>query len=764
MGRHSPTYRYPVLALLLILSVQVLAQKTVIRVIDSQTSEPCIYTNVVLSDFEGHYIDAGATDDQGVIEFDLSRTARICVTYVGYQTYRDTITPGESVTINMETDMISMEAVVVTGQYEPRPVDESIYKIDVVDARTLQERGVNNLAEALSNETNIRLSVDPSTGTSIEMQGMGGENIKYLVDGVPLVGRVRGNIDLEQINMENIDHIEIVQGPMSVQYGTSAIAGVINIITKKNSYFKNLVRGNAYVDSKGTYNFGLYGSMIRGKHTLALSGNRNLFQGVDIDLNVDTADADGHNRYMEFKPKRVYNADAEYTFKKNNFRLGIKSQYMNSLLKNYANYVEKVVVAYDNDFHTTRSTNSVVISDQITENLSYNIIGAYTYFGRTTDNITSDLFLLTHEITGTTSTVFNNYMTRGNFTWAPPGTKKPTMNKFSFMAGWDVNFDNGHGDKLEEDAEIGDYAVFVSSQYAPLDKLSIQPGIRFIYNSIYGAPVIPSFNLQWKIVKRLGFRISYARGFRAPSLKELYLDFKDSNHDLSGNKDLKAETTNSYNASFDYVQPLGQSRLKVEPSLFYNNGKDAITLIVTDVGSNSATNVNLGGRRTVGGELNASYMHPAGLSLGAGFSRIGETFSYDSLESYLPMVYYNNYTVNAKYSFRKIKAVVMANLKYYGKTPSLAVIPDSPGIPEEDRGGYYRVYTDPYGDLEVTFSKTLWKNRLNIVVGGKNLFNNYERRTSGYRDFGQEDYQSEYFGPLNYGRTYFVKMNLKFIK
>ncbi|MCK4746673.1 MAG: TonB-dependent receptor plug domain-containing protein, partial [Bacteroidales bacterium] len=425
-------YRILIFAALLLLSTHVLAQRTVIKVIDDQTSEPCMYTNVVLTGLDGLYLDAGATDQHGEITFNLDGPAQICVSFVGYQTYTETISPGGFRTVRLETDYISMDAVVVTGQYEPKPVDESIYKIDVLDAKTLQERGVNNLAEALSNETSIRLSVDPSTGTSIEMQGMGGENIKYLIDGVPLVGRVGGDIDLEQINMENIDHIEIVQGPMSVQYGTSAIAGVVNIITKKNSYFRNVVKGNTYLDSKGTYNFGVYGSAIRGNHTFTLSGNRSLFQGQDIDLNVDSTDADGHDRYMEFKPKRVLNGDVEYAFKKNNFQLSIKSQYMNSLIKNYSNYVEKVVVAYDADFHTTRSTNSVVVSDQLSESLSYNVVGAYTYFGRQADNITSDLFLLTHEITSTSTTVFNNIMTRGSFTFAPP------QKKISFMAGWDV--------------------------------------------------------------------------------------------------------------------------------------------------------------------------------------------------------------------------------------------------------------------------------------------------------------------------------------
>lgn len=744
--------RYSIIAVLLFLSLNVLAQKTVVKIIDDRTSEPCVYSNVVLSSLDNKYIDGGTTDENGEIEFDLDRTVKITVSLLGYKNYNDTLKPGETITISLKMDFINVGTVVVTGQYKPKPVDKSIYKIDVLDAKTIQERGVNNLAEALSNETNIRLRVDPSTGTSIEMQGMGGENIKYLIDGVPLVGRVGGNIDLSQINMENVDHVEIVQGPMSVQYGTSAIAGVVNIITKRNNYFRNLLKGNVYTDNKGTYNFGLYGSVIRGNHTFTLSGNRNLFQGVDIDLNVDSTDTDGHDRYMEFKPKLVYNADAEYAYRKNDFQLKVKSQYMNSLLKNYSNYLEKVVLAYDADYHTTRSTNSLTISDTLSESVSYNVIGAYTYFGRETDFITSDLFLLTKEITKTANTVFNNIMTRGYITYAPQ------EKDYSFMGGWDINYDNGKGDRIEEGAEIGDYAFYLSSQYNPGEKLSFQPGIRFIYNTIYGAPLIPSLNIQWNIAEKLNFRISYARGFRAPSLKELYLYFKDSNHDLSGNKDLKAETTNSYNSSLEFTNQTENYKIKVEPGIFYNDGKDAITMIVTDVESNSATNVNLGGRRTLGGELNTSFVNNSGLMIGAGFSRIGETYDNEGEGDYLPMIFYNNYSFNTKFSFRKYNAVLTANVKYYGKTPSLAAIPEDQG------GGYYRVFTDPHGDMEITITKIFWRNRLNLVLGGKNLFNNFKGRTSEYRDYGQAVYQSTYYSPLNYGRSYFFKLNFKLNK
>jgi len=739
--------QYYILIVLLIIvfiaySPDITAQKAELKIIDKETSESCAFSNVILYDKSNNYLKGAVSDVNGHVEFDIKEKTKIVISSIGYLKHIDTISPGESKTIKLAVDYVGLEEVVVTGQYEPKKADQSIYKIDVINSKTLTERGVNNLAEALSNETGIRLSVDPSTGTSIEMQGMGGENVKYLIDGIPIVGRVNGDIDLAQLNMENVDHIEIVQGPMSVVYGTSALAGVINIITKQNTKARNILKANSYIDNKNNYNFGLYGSIIRGKHSFTLAGNRDMFQGIDINLNVDTTKfPSGEDRYMEFKPKRVINADVEYAFRDKFFLLKVKSQFMNLLLKNYNNPTP-MLIAYDADYYTSRSINSVTVNDKISNALSYNIIGAYTYYGRTTDYISSDLSSLEKVKTGSSNTVFHNGMTRGNFTYA----KKESV--LSYQFGWDINYETGEGDKIEDGAQIGDFATFLSLQYTPFKRLTIQPGLRLIYNTVYGAPLIPSINFQWAIIESLNFRISYAKGFRAPSLKELYLDFKDSNHDLSGNKDLKAETTNSYNASFTYKYGKNRQLFRFEPSFFFNDGKDAITLIVTDPESNSATNTNLGGRRTLGGVFNASYMHFIGLTVGAGFSITGETYDYTGDGEYTPIVYYNNYTLNAKYNFRRIKLILMANLKYYGITPSLAVDPET----EE----YYQVYTDPYGNLEVTVTKLLWKNRLTIVAGGKNLLDNYERRTYGYK--GETE---EYLGPMNYGRTFFLKLNLK---
>ena len=718
-------------------------QNTSIKLIDASTGEPMPYANVGLFRTNGELLKGLASDNNGVVNFDLSEQTTYQISFVGYEKLEGSINKGEHVTLEMVAQFDMLDAVVVTGQYGPQKADKSIYKIDVVGSKQMEQRGVNNLAEALSQETFIRLTTDPSTGTSLEMQGMGGENVKYLIDGVPIVGRVAGDIDLSQINMNNVDHVEIVQGPMSVVYGTSALAGVINIITKKNTTNRNELKLTSYVDNKKNYNFGLYGSIIRGKNTFTISGNRNMFQGIDIGLLFEQEDDPIYKRYMEFKPKLVYTADFEYAYRNNDFSMKAKTDFMQSELRHYSNPQPATLIAYDNNFITQRSINSLTISDKLTETLSYNIVGAYTFFNRDTENITSDLSELTHIHTGTTTTVFHNIMTRGNFTLAPPSAK------INYQFGWDVNYDKGTGERIdEENAKMTDYAAFISAQWNPLEKVSIQPGFRYIYNTSFNAPLIPSINIQWEAINNLNFRASYAKGFRAPSLKEMYLDFVDVNHNLKGNPDLNAETTNSYNASLGYKIKLDKYLIKIEPSVFYNDGKDAITLIVTDPEANAAETTNLGGRRTSGLNFNVAFVYFVGLNLSAGYSLTGESYDYSGDEVWTPVVNYSNYTFNAKYKFDNLKLVLMANYKLYGETPQLSV--------SESTGEYYNVFTEARNELEATLTKQFLKDKLNVVIGAKNLFDNYISRTYGYEDGTERE------SPINYGRTYFAKVNYRF--
>ncbi len=127
-----------------------------------------------------------------------------------------------------------LQEVVVTGQFEPQSMKQSLYQVRTITPEMIQQRNAVNVQTILSTELGIRFSNDAVLGTAdIKLMGMTGQNVRILVDGVPLLDRGAIRESLNQIDINSIERIEIVEGPMSVMYGTDALAGVINVITKK---------------------------------------------------------------------------------------------------------------------------------------------------------------------------------------------------------------------------------------------------------------------------------------------------------------------------------------------------------------------------------------------------------------------------------------------------------------------------------------------------------------------------------------------------
>jgi len=150
-----------------------------------------------------------------------------------------------------------LNQVVCTAMPCPTPVKNAIYAVRVIDQRNILQRGANNLEELLSAETSLRFRSDALLGSGVQIGGIGGENVKVLVDGIPVIGRLNGNVDLSQITLSNVAKIEIIQGSLSSMYGSNASGGVINIITRKtqikqlelqtSSLFENInIRNNFF--------------------------------------------------------------------------------------------------------------------------------------------------------------------------------------------------------------------------------------------------------------------------------------------------------------------------------------------------------------------------------------------------------------------------------------------------------------------------------------------------------------------------------------
>jgi outer membrane receptor for ferrienterochelin and colicins len=129
---------------------------------------------------------------------------------------------------------LELKEVVVTGQFEPQSLRKSVYQVRTINSEIIKTRSAVNVQSILSTELGIRFSNDGVLGTAdISLMGMSGQNVKVLLDGVPLLDRGATKESLNQIDINTIERIEIVEGPMSVVYGSDALAGVINIITKK---------------------------------------------------------------------------------------------------------------------------------------------------------------------------------------------------------------------------------------------------------------------------------------------------------------------------------------------------------------------------------------------------------------------------------------------------------------------------------------------------------------------------------------------------
>lgn len=132
----------------------------------------------------------------------------------------------------MNDDPFNLEQIVVTATRTEKNKNTPVIT-QVITAKQIEERGTGNIQDLLTQEVPGLNFQEVGYGTSIDIQGLGSKHILFLIDGERIAGENGGNIDYSRINLYNIDHIEIVKGASSALYGSQAMGGVINIITRK---------------------------------------------------------------------------------------------------------------------------------------------------------------------------------------------------------------------------------------------------------------------------------------------------------------------------------------------------------------------------------------------------------------------------------------------------------------------------------------------------------------------------------------------------
>lgn len=690
----------------------------------------------------GFYI----TDNLGLVSLPDSGFYFVQIQYVGFKTFQDTLylnhkrpTPYK---ITLEELQYGLNEVTITGEFQITTTDQSINRIRTIDRKRIERQGAVNLRDLLSNELNIRLNTDPELGTGLSLQGISGQNIKILIDGVPIIGRTDGVIDLTQINLANIERVEIVEGPMSVIYGSDALGGVINLITKKSTSHTFEGGANSYSESIGTYNFDGRAAFRKKGYHGQVSGGRNFFEGFAVGED---------QRARTWKPREQVFGDIILGVKYGNTLHRIQSGYFWEKLSNKSEpvFTPQAIYARDAYYYTQRLNNSLFSDVRINPRSTFSSIISYSNYRRVKDSYRKDLVNLTqvpiNEMDARDTAIFSLWLFRGTYTYR--------FNKnLSLQGGYDINLEKGSGERLEGgEQSIQDYAVFTSAEYQVFTRLSLRPGVRFIYNSRYGAPLVPALNLKYDINSWMHLRASYARGFRAPSLKELSLYFVDVNHNIRGNEDLQAEKSNSYMASLVMNAKWLKWNLKFEPSLFRNDLTDMINLAVVNPVIQEYRYVNID-RYTTQGASFTMEARQEGVTVSAGYVLTGrlnpiwqERFIYSS-----------DYRVNASYTIPKILVDLSVFYKYTGVMQGFAMSENEQVI---------QTRVNPYQTMDITATRNFWKRRVTLVVGAKNIFNvtniNFSGATGGG---GAHSGGGGTSVPVNMGRIYFVNLRLNIIQ
>ena len=663
--------------------------------------------------------------DLGELNYD---TVIIKATHLGYMDYLDTVSNTYSVDtlkIQLEEFSFPLNEVVITAQIEALSQRDAVNNIISISKNEIEELNSLNLSELLNQQALFDIQFDPALGSSIEMQGMSGNNINILVDGIPVIGRKGGQIDISQLNLSNIEKIEIVRGPSSVSYGTNSTGGVINLITKRTIDKSQIIFSN-YFENIGLKQYNIDINKKIKKQQFNVNIGHFDFSG----LSDDTL------RTKDWKPKRQAFGQIMWLSKIRNNNIRFKSYYFDEKLVELGNenFPPFDGTAFDNHYLTVRNTNDLSI-DRKTENYSINtfISQSATKFKRVQYlvDLNSNEEENTNDPDFNSEDLFSAWYLRSEY-------NRLNWDKVSLQAGIESRSDLVSGSRIKSGkASTYEFSFFSKTELKLNQNLKSQLGIRVPYHSIYPAPVSPSFEMLYSRSSKLQYRASYARGFRAPTIKELFMEFIDFNHNIVGNSELDAEYSHAFNSSIVYTPYQKDTKyiqIDIQGSLQYLNNKIGLAQIENTTGY---TYFNVSNAKYYG--LNTTIDSKVSKSSKI---RLGWNIYKTELNESLDPTRFQNISFLYKYFNSKHKFGANINLKY---TPEIT----SQRYQDNE---LVSVKQEPFESINLNFNKTFIKLNSTLSLGIKNLTNLKNINSLG----GGIHSSSESI--LSWGRTFFINL------
>ncbi len=412
----------------------------------------------------------------------------------------------------------TLNEVVITATKFPKNQSETGKVLTVIDEEQLKQSSGKDISQLLNEQVGLVINganSNPGKDKSVFLRGAKSEYTLILLDGVPVndpSGISGGAYDLRLLPIDQVERIEILKGSQSTLYGTDAIAGVINIITKKG--------GDKPVGGFGTLSYGSYNTF---KGNVGLNGTTKM---IDYNVGFTRSKTDGISEATDESGLNDFDKDG---FSQNSFQANVGFRPIEALrikpFLRYSDFDGKFDAgAFTDDMENTYTGNLLNMGANVQYALPKGAINL-TYANDKTDRV----------FDGT----YGKSEYKGRFSQTELFFNHDLSNKLQLLAG----LSNQSLQMLDKTAVEVDPAVLITSPYLSffvhnVGGFAMELGGRYNNHSKYGNNYTYSFNPSYLIQNQVKLFFNLSSGFKAPSLYQLYGQF-------GANPDLKPEKSSS---------------------------------------------------------------------------------------------------------------------------------------------------------------------------------------------------------------------------
>lgn len=599
------------------------------KVVNAETNDPVVGANIRID----HSLAGCTTNGKG--EFTISNLPEgkhlLSVTHVSFLPQKYTANTGEKdILIKMTESYINLGQVVITGTGTHRRMSNSPVPIQVITAKDLGNANVTSLEDALVKLTPNVTTMTNGMGTTLSLNGMNEDYMLLLENGKRLTGDDR----YTRINIGNVKRIEILSGAASALYGSDAIGGVINIITDDAKNTVNVSNYTHYT-SKGRFSENINADINSGKFSSYTSYQRreaDNWQVNDTDENGYKTGRPMSTGFMSdnISQRFAYNATDRLSFY-------VRGNYYNYNTRRpeTATYFKK---------GKKKDEDGKPIYEE-TQAYTYNMLhDTYTYGAGAKYMINKSAYIDADFFADNYTSKYDYFLKSGDFERGDKETRKKTRYYNATVKGifkpnsWNkvstgIEYINENFSSESDNISFKNmytFALFAQDEITILRDLQAVVGVRYLYNENFKNYATPNVALMYKI-DHFNFRASYATGYRAPTLSQLYAtdEAKTASRYTIGNPNLKPEKSNFFSLNGEYTC----SRFSIAATGFYNDIKDMINYRVLsdeeiqqmglgelhEQFSTIRQRDNVDRSKIKGISVNANFYLGAGLTLGGGY-------------------------------------------------------------------------------------------------------------------------------------------------